>query len=288
VLLLLLLLGGGFGLAAHLHHRVPTTPPPIAAKPVEKASFPLPLPAPPAPAWQRFAAPVPPAADRPLIAIVIDDLGLDRRRTAAVIALPGPLTLAFMTYAQNLPDQVEAGRRAGDELLLHVPMEPIDRAEYPGPHALLVAMSADEILAQLRWGLDRFSGFVGVNNHMGSRFTADPRGMAVVMAELRRRGLLFLDSKTTAISAGLREAAANGVPYAARDVFIDDDLSPAAIDRQLARTENVAQHNGSAVAIGHGHDPTIAALRVWLPSLREKRFALAPLSAVVRHRMTGR
>jgi uncharacterized protein len=302
-LFILVLLGGGFGLAAHLYHRVPpaTEPrvarpasphPASAAKPVEKASFPLPLAAPPAtpapPAWLRFAVPAPPAGGRPLVAVVIDDLGLDRRRTAAVIALPGPLTLSFMTYAQDLPDQAKAGRRAGDELLLHVPMEPIDPAENPGPHALLVAMSADEILVQLRWGLDRFTGFVGVNNHMGSKFTADALGMAVVMAELHRHGLLFLDSKTTASSAGMHEAAANGVPSAARDVFLDDDLSPAAIDRQLDRVERVARQNGSAIAIGHGHDPTIAALRAWLPTLHRKGFALVPLSAVVQFRMAGR
>jgi polysaccharide deacetylase 2 family uncharacterized protein YibQ len=294
--LLLALFGGGFGLAAHLYQRVPPAPgavaphPSVAAKPVEKASFPLPLPAPPAtlaaPAWLRFAVPAPPAGDRPLVAVVIDDLGLDRRRTAAVIALPGPLTLSFMTYAQDLPDQAEAGRRAGDELLLHVPMEPIDHREDPGPHALLVAMSTEEILAQLRWGLDRFTGFVGINNHMGSKFTGDARGMAVVMAELRRRGLIFLDSKTTAKSVGTREAAATGVPYAARDVFLDDDPTPAAIDRQLARVATVARHSGSHIAIGHGHDLTIAALRAWLPTLREKGFALVPLSAVVRRRMT--
>ena len=290
MLLLLALLGGGFGLAARLYHRVPPALEPIAPKPVEKASFPLPLPAPPPtpapPAWLRFAVLAPPAGDRPLVAIVIDDLGLDRRRTAAVIDLPGPLTLSFMTYAQDLSDQTEAGRQAGDELLLHVPMEPIDHAENPGPHALLVAMPAVEILAQLRWGLDRFTGFVGVNNHMGSKFTADARGMAVVMSELRRRGLIFLDSKTTAISAGMREAAANGVPHAAREVFLDDDLNPAAIDRQLVRVERVARQNRSAIAIGHGHDATIAALRAWLPTLREKGFALVPLSAVVRRRMT--
>ena len=222
-LLLLVLVGSGFGLAAHLYHRVPPGPEPVtarpasphpavAARPIEEVSFPLPLPAPsPAPAppaWLRFAVPAPPPGERPLVAVVIDDLGLDRRRTAAVIALPGPLTLSFMTYALDLPDQAEAGRRAGGELLLHVPMEPIDRTQNPGPHALLVAMSPDEILAQLRWGLDRFTGFVGVNNHMGSKFTADARAMAVVMAELRRRGLIFLDSKTTAMSAGMREAAA--------------------------------------------------------------------------------
>ena len=86
----------------------------------------------------------------------------------------------------------------------------------------------------------------------------------------------------------MREAAANGVPHAARDVFLDDDPIPAAIDRQLARVERVARHSGSAIAIGHGHDPTIAALRSWLPTLREKGFALVPLSAVVRHRMNLR
>jgi polysaccharide deacetylase 2 family uncharacterized protein YibQ len=301
-LLILLLLGGGFGLAAHFYHQVPTAPGPIApqpiaarpawphptttAKPVEKASFPVPPSTPAPPAWLRFAVPAPAAGNRPLVAVVIDDLGLDRRRTAAVIALPGPLTLSFMTYAQGLPGQAEAGRRAGDELLLHVPMEPIDHGENPGPHALLVGMSADGILAQLRWGLDRFTGFVGVNNHMGSKFTADARGMAVVMAELHRRGLIFLDSKTTAVSAGMREAAANGVPHAARDVFLDDDLSSAAIDRQLARVERVARQNGNVIAIGHGHDPTIAALRTWLPTLHERGFTLVPLSAVVRRRMT--
>jgi uncharacterized protein len=264
-------------------------PPRVAtAKSMERAAMRLPTPQPPTPkepAWLRFAVPVAPAGGRPLVAVIIDDLGLDRRRTAEVIGLPGPLTLSFMTYAQELPLQTEKGRRAGDELLLHVPMEPVDRRENPGPHALYVAMSQGEILDQLRWGLDRFAGFVGINNHMGSKFTADARAMSVVMAELRRRGLIFLDSKTTAASAGMREAAVDGVPHAARDVFLDDDLQPAAIERQFAHVEDIARHNGSAIAIGHGHDPTIAALRTWLPTLHEKGFALVPLSAVLRYRI---
>jgi uncharacterized protein len=260
-------------------------PPP---KPVDSAAPrpPVAVPSPAArPAWLRFAVPVPPIGDRPRIAIVIDDLGLDRRRTAAVIGLPGPLTLSFMTYARDLPEQTEAARRAGHELLLHVPMQPLDRREDPGPNALTVAMSADEIKRALDWGLDRFGGFIGINNHMGSRFTADPRGMAVVMAELRRRGLAFLDSKTTAASVGIREAVADGVPHAVRDVFLDDDLQRTAIARQLALVERVARRTGSAVAIGHGHDPTIAALRVWLSGLPAKGLALVPLTAVVEFRM---
>jgi len=120
---------------------------------------------------------------------------------------------------------------------------------------------------------------------MGSKFTADPQGMAPVIAELRARGLLFLDSRTTAKSVGFRLAAADGVPCAARDVFLDDDLAPAAIARQLAEVEAVVRRRGSAIAIGHAHDTTLAALRTWLPSLAGKGFDLVPLTAVVRYRM---
>jgi polysaccharide deacetylase 2 family uncharacterized protein YibQ len=231
--------------------------------------------------------PAPIAGDRPRVAVVLDDLGLDRVRTAAAIRLPGPLTLSFMTYADDLPQQTAAAQRAGHELLLHVPMEAVDRHEDPGPQALYTSLSRDQIVERLRWGLGRFDGFVGINNHMGSKFTADAQSMAPVIEELRARGLLFLDSRTTAKSVGFRLAAADGVPRAARDVFLDDDLAPAVIARQLAEAEQVARRHGSAIAIGHAHDATLAALRRWLPTLAEKGFDLVPLSAVVRYRMAA-
>ena len=237
------------------------------------------------PAWLRYAVPASPSGDRPLVAIVLDDLGLDRVRTAEAIRLSGPLTLSFMTYASELPAQTQAARRAGHELLLHVPMEPVDRQADPGPHGLFTALSRDEIIEQLRWGLGRFDGFIGINNHMGSKFTSDERGMVPVMEELRARGLLFLDSRTTPSSAGIRLAIAYGVPHAARDVFLDDDQTPAAITKELARVEQLARQNGSAIAIGHPHDATLATLKIWLPTLGEKGLALVPLSAVVQHRM---
>ncbi len=248
---------------------------------------PLPAPSHAEPAWLRFAVPAPPSGNRPLVAIVLDDLGLDRVRTAEAIRLPGPVTMSFMTYADDLPQQTEMARRAGHELLLHVPMEAVDRHEDPGPHALYTSLSREEILDRLRWGLGRFGAYVGINNHMGSRFTADAAGMAPVIDELRARGLLFLDSRTTAKSAGIRLAAMDGVPYAGRDVFLDDDLAPAAIARQLALVEVVARRRGSAIAIGHAHDTTLAALRAWLPSLAGKGLVLVPVSTVVRHRMAA-
>lgn len=274
------------------HRAVSLAPAPAVEKPAEEATFrpPPALPAPQRsePAWLRFAVPARPAAGRPIVAVVLDDLGLDRARTAAAIRLPGTLTLSFMTYAQDLPQQTEAARRAGHELLLHVPMEAIDRREDPGPHALYTSLSRAAILDRLRWGLDRFSGYVGINNHMGSRFTADARAMAPVMAELQARGLVFLDSRTTARSTGIELAAADGVPHAARDVFLDDDLAPAAIERQLALLERLAKRHGSAVAIGHAHDPTLAALAAWLPTLPAKGLMLEPVSAVVRYQMAQR
>lgn len=260
------------------------------AKPIEEAALrpPPPLPAPPAakPAWLRFAVPAAPTGHRPLVAIVLDDLGLDRARTAEAIRLRGPLTMSFMTYAADLSEQTEAAHRAGHELFLHVPMEAVDPHADPGPHGLYTALSRDEILERLRWGLGRFDGFVGINNHMGSKFTSDARSMTPVMEELHARGLVFLDSRTSPSSAGIRLAVAYGVPHAARDVFLDDDQAPAAIARQLAQVEQVARRHGSAIAIGHPHDTTLGALKGWLPALGEKGLALVPVSAVVRHRMT--
>jgi polysaccharide deacetylase 2 family uncharacterized protein YibQ len=259
-------------------------------KPVEEAALrpPPPLPPPSAakPAWLRYAVPAPAVGNRPLVAIVLDDLGLDRARTAEAIRLQGPLTLSFMTYASDIRMLTEAARRAGHELFLHVPMEAVDHHADPGPHALFTGQSREEILERLRWGLERFDGFVGINNHMGSKFTSDARSMAPVMEELHARGLVFLDSRTSPASTGIRLAVAYAVPHAARDVFLDDDQTPAAIAKQLVLLAQVARQHGSAIAIGHPHDATLAALRNWLPLLGAKGLVLVPVSAIVRHRMT--
>jgi len=236
------------------------------------------------PAWLRNAVAAPAALGRPHIAIVIDDLGLDRRRTERTIALPAPLTLSFLGYANDLPQLAEEGRRAGHELLVHVPMEPISRGEDMGPNGLAVGLGEEEVLRRLRWNLARFDGYVGINNHMGSRFTASAESMAPVMAELKARGLLFLDSRTIARSAGVELARHYGVPHAARDVFLDNEVNAPAIATQLAEVEAIARKNGSAVAIGHPHDATIAELARWIEQLPKKGFVLVPLSTIVRER----
>ena len=238
------------------------------------------------PAWQRFAVPVADLGARPMIAVVLDDLGLNRPGTQRAIALPGPLTLSFMTYAEGLERMAAQARAAGHELMLHVPMAPRDESYDPGPNVLDLDLTDAEIARRLDWGLERFDGFVGVNNHMGSRFTASPRGMAAVMGALGSRGLLFLDSVTSPASVGAAMARHAGVAYAERDVFLDNEWDDrAAIARQLALLEAVALRRGSAIGIGHPHRATLDVLARWLPAARARGFAIVPVSAIVRHRL---
>jgi hypothetical protein len=233
--------------------------------------------------WRRNAVPFRDLAGKPLIAIVIDDVGLDRPHSRQAWELPGPLTMSFLPYAKELREQAKAAHAHGHELMLHLPMEPGGVAN-PGPNALLVSLSEAELKHRVAAALDSFDGYVGANNHMGSRFTAYRTGMETVLREFKARGLLFLDSRTTPSSVGDQVAQEIGVPSVARNVFLDDDESVEAVRRKLAETETVARRQGFAVAIGHPHAGTIQALGEWLPGVAGKGFALAPLSAVLRKR----
>jgi polysaccharide deacetylase 2 family uncharacterized protein YibQ len=239
------------------------------------------------PTWLRHAVAVPDMGqdNRPLIAIVVDDLGLNRRMTAMTTALTPPLTLAFLTYADDLERQTGAARKAGHELLVHVPMEPLDSTYDPGPKALMSGMDSKEINRLLDWDLTRFDGFVGLNNHMGSKFTANREGMKTVIRELRKRGLLYLDSQTTEATKGLDLARELGVPYAVRNVFLDNVISVDAVLSRLADLEQVARDQGFAVGICHPYQVTLEALAEWIDTLGQRGFSLVPISAIVLRRM---
>jgi polysaccharide deacetylase 2 family uncharacterized protein YibQ len=260
---------------------------PAARSQVATLGVPKPPPFAGTPPWIVNAVAAPPTLGHPTIALVIDDMGLDRRRSARTVALPGPLTLSFLPYADELPNQTALARQHGHELLVHVPMEPLGSANNPGPNALTTGLAGDEVIGRLRRDLARFDGFVGINNHMGSKFTSYGPGMAVVMAELRARGLLWLDSRTTGGSVGTALAREYDVPHVARDVFLDNNPSLGAVQRQLAELEALARRRGWAVAIGHPKDATLDALAAWLPTLSERGFVLVPLTHIVREAHAG-
>ena len=235
------------------------------------------------PTWRRHAVPVAKPFEGPVIALVIDDLGLNRPNTRRTIELPGPLTLALMTYAETLQEFADKARSNGHELLVHFPMAPRDPRYDPGPNALRAELGKEELARRLAWGLSRFEGYVGVNNHMGSGFTSSIPGMAQVMVELKARGLLYLDSLTIPGAVGAPLADRLGVPFAVRDVFIDNDHQDrAAIRRQLQQLERVALRRGAAIGIGHPHNATLEELAVWLPEVEKRGFTLVPVSALMR------
>lgn len=223
----------------------------------------------------------------PIIAIIIDDMGLDRTRSRKVLALPGPLTVSYLTYADDLNIQAKRAIDAGHEVLAHVPMEPVGD-EDPGPGALMSGRSASDLREKLDTYLNGWSGYVGINNHMGSKLTSDRAAMDVVMTELKDRGLMWLDSRTDASTVGEIAATAMGVPNLGRDVFLDNDNNEHAIKAQLEELESIALRQGYAVAIGHPRDATMTTLVKWMATLNDKGIALAPLTEVLRRRMDNK
>lgn len=224
------------------------------------------------------------AVSRPQIAIVIDDMGLEPNVSRRMVALPRPLTMAWLPYGDHAPELAAEAYDNGHEILIHAPMEPKNIKRHdPGPLALSVADDKGKIRSTLNSMFARFENYAGINNHMGSRFTENKRSMAVVANLLRERGLIFLDSVTSSHSVAGRVVANAGVSTVKRDLFIDVDRSRAAIDRQLAYTEKHARLHGRVVAIGHPGLTTFQALSDWLPTLKAKGFDLVPVSAFASH-----
>jgi polysaccharide deacetylase 2 family uncharacterized protein YibQ len=220
--------------------------------------------------------------NRPKIVIILDDMGIDRRNSERAIKLPGPLTYSFLPYANKAASLADAARRAGGEVMLHLPMEPNGAAD-PGPHALKSGMTGGDFLRTLEWNLERFDGYVGVNNHMGSKLTADIAAMKTLIAYLDDKSVFFLDSVTTPQSVVRQAGREIGVDIYARDVFLDDEAGNEDVVRtQLAVAERIAQETGYVVAIGHPRPETLDVLGPWLTTAPARGFDLVFASALKR------
>ena len=233
--------------------------------------------------WQVYARPFDATNRRPRIAIIINNLGLSGAATeAAIQRLPGTITLAFAPYSKGLRQWIALARAAGHEVLLDLLMEPV---RYPtavrGSHTLLTSLTADQNMKRLHWVLGRVTGYVGVVNQMGSRFTSSQSHVLPVLIELERRGLLFVDSRSALRSVAARVAADVGLPRAVNNRFIDAEASRDAIDARLSNLERIARDRGFAVGIGAPFPVTIDRLVRWARGLDAKRLSLAPISAVV-------
>lgn len=221
-----------------------------------------------------------PEVQGPRLAIVIDDIGEGMQVLKGLLNLDFPVTLAVWPNASQTRESVELIAQRQREILIHFPMEPRGYPRYnPGDDALFITMSPEEIRARVTENVSRIPEAIGVNNHMGSRFTADKAGMDAALDQFKMHGLFFLDSLTTGASVGRNTAKTRGISFYERDIFIDNVKDIGAIVHQLKKAENVALKTGTAVAIGHPYKETLAALERW-SKLRNKEIRLVSLSAI--------
>lgn len=211
------------------------------------------------------------------IAIVLDDWGNSLRQIPALSEIRRPLTVAVLPGLPYSERVSQEARRHGHQVLLHMPMEPMNPDEPQEPDTLLTGMSRQQIRDRLDRSFASVPGAAGMNNHQGSRATADPVLMQGVLEELKRRGLVFVDSYTGR-SVGPELSRRLGVRFARRDVFLDNDNSPAAIRRQLLELVRVASEQGSAIGIGHDRPATLEVLRQDLPALKKAGYTLVHVS----------
>ncbi len=223
------------------------------------------------------AEPVAPLPDGPRIVLVIDDVGLDLAAAQRVIDLPVATSLAVLPYADAATTVAQRARRAGRDVLVHMPMEPLGLAD-PGPNALRLGLEREDLELRARWAMARVPGAIGFNNHMGSRFTQDPAALRIAMSAIAEEGLIFLDSRTSAASRGSAVARGLGLDVLERDVFIDHELDADAILAALEEAETLALRRGHAVLIGHPHDITLDHLETWSRDAQSRGFVFVTVS----------
>jgi len=219
---------------------------------------------------------------RPRIAIIIDDLGNSKRVDDEVLAIDAPLTVSVFPLLSDSKNAAEKASSNGMEVMLHLPMEPLDYPKSnPGEGVLLTSMDDIAIITQLYEDIKSVPGIKGVNNHMGSKFTEDLEKMRIVLMQLKDKGLYFVDSKTSPRSKSDKTAREMGLRAGARDVFLDNQQDEGHIIGQIEELKKIARKHGSAIGIGHPYPVTIATLRKAIPGV-EKEFNIVHASELVR------
>ncbi|HVA34570.1 MAG TPA: divergent polysaccharide deacetylase family protein [Candidatus Baltobacteraceae bacterium] len=270
----------------HQHHprRVAALTPRPSPTPAATLATPLPTSAPtaspsPTAAATTSAAPAAPATmnpNGPQLALIVDDCGqwIDTER--GFIALDIPLTISVLPDVHYTATIANEAAAAGKGVMLHLPMETVSGLN-PGPGKVTTEMTDAQIVSQTQEDLAQVPLAGGVNNHEGSKASADARVMRDVIGVLAKRGnLFFVDSKTSAASVGEAVARARGVPTAARNVFLDNQANEAYTMGQLREAAAIARRDGSAIAIGHPRPTTLAAVKAMIPELEASgiRFVL--------------
>jgi len=218
-------------------------------------------------------------ANKAYMSIIIDDLGQSSERDNRTLALPGPVTMAVMPDTPHATTFARQAHTAGKTVILHMPMDPAT-----GPYAWHPEVALTELARRLDAALAKVPYAAGINNHMGSRMTAQRQPMAWLMGELQQRHLFFVDSRTSAATVAAAEAQRIGLANVSRDVFLDDVRTTEAITAQLQEGVALARRQGSAVLIGHPYPQTLGVLEREMPRLRSQGIELITLQQMIGER----
>ncbi len=221
-----------------------------------------------------------PRTSTPSIALIIDDVGFDGQHLDVAASIDPNFSFAILPNSTHAAEAAEMLHGRGFEILCHLPMEPRDGRVSPGANAVLTSMSDGEIAGTTRADIAAVPYAQGVNNHMGSLATSNPRVMRDVLRALPQ-GMFFIDSVTTGGSIAEKVAREMNVPTARRQVFLDDIQTDDAVRHQLSLLAAAARTNGVAIGIGHPHPVTLRVLAREVPRLRAEGFRFVRASQVV-------
>jgi polysaccharide deacetylase 2 family uncharacterized protein YibQ len=232
---------------------------------------------------ETYARPAVSLPGLPRIALLVGGMGLSPRATeAAVIGLPGAVTLGFAPYGADLARQTVRARQSGHELVLELPMEPFDsQHDNPGPHTLLADATKAGNSDNLTWLMSRFSGYAGVANFLGGKFTADEKALTPVLHEIAARGLFYVDDGSSARSLAMTLAPGQELEAARADIILDSTARPEAIEAALARLEAIAREKGLAIGVASALPASVEIIGRFARALEARGIALVPLSAVM-------
>lgn len=226
-----------------------------------------------------------PVITPPRVSIVIDDMGADIEKLRELMKMDSPITVAVMPHLKYSAKVATEAHARGWDVIMHLPMEPQDMGENdPGVGALLVVMTPEEVRTQMANGFKTVPYALGVNNHMGSKFTEDAELMTVVMQEVKRKNMFFLDSRTSPDSVVGKLARSLKVDSADRNVFLDNTRDKAYIKGQIRELVAIAKKKGKAIGIGHPHPETIEALRETVDELAKEGVTVVRLSELIDNR----
>ena len=217
----------------------------------------------------------------PAIALVIDDKGYDRDNSARAVGLLAAVTLSHLPTAPDVARQVRGAWLRGHDVMLHLPIEAADHRAGPAERSCRSRRSMMSCSHGLRRCCAGSGGYIGVNNHQGSRFSRDRERMGIVLRELRRRRMFFLDSRTSGGSIGAGVVRGIGLAHASRDVFLDHDPSRHEIHERIRDAEAIALSTGRAIVIAHPRTAAMDLVEPWLAALARDGIRLVPVAAVL-------